>query len=154
MNTNRLLVLGIVVAWSTAGVMAHHGTSVAYEMDKTITLTGTVEEFSFAYPHPSLFVDVKDEKGQVVKWGVEFLPTPAALRELGWTKTSVKAGDTVVMGCSPSRSGKPVCALRTLTINGKPAQLGPGAPAPRGGGAAAPRGGGPGRGEQPGGGRE
>ena len=146
MNRHKLLVLAVALAWSTAGTMAHHGTSVAYEMDKTITLTGSVEEFSFAYPHPSLFVDVKDEKGQIVKWGVEFLPTPAALRELGWTKTSIKAGDTVVMGCSPSRSGKPVCALRTLTINGKPAQLGPGAPAPRGGG--------PGRGAQPGGGRE
>jgi hypothetical protein len=105
-----------------------------------------VEEFSFAYPHPALFVDVKDDNGRIVKWGVEFLPTPAALRELGWTKTSIKAGDMVVMGCSPSRSGRPVCALRTLTINGKPAPLGPGAPAPRGGG--------PGRGAQPGDGRE
>lgn len=128
MNTHRLLMLAIVMACSTTGLVAHHGTSITYEMDKTITLTGTVEEFDFGYPHPALFVDVKDAKGQVVKWGVEFLPTPAALRDLGWTKASIKAGDTVVMGCSPSRSGKPVCALRTLTVNGKPTSLGPGAP--------------------------
>ena len=128
MNTQWLLALTVAVVSSTTGRWAHHGTSITYEMDKTITVTGTVDEFDFGYPHPSLFVDVKDDKGQVVKWGVEFLPTPAALRDLGWTKTSIKRGDTVVMGCSPSRSGKPVCALRTLTINGKAAVLGGGPP--------------------------
>jgi hypothetical protein len=108
-------------------------------MDKTITVTGTVEEFDFAYPHPSLFVNVTDDKGQAVKWGVEFLPTPAALKKLGWNKTSIKAGDKVVMGCHPSKSGKPVCALQSLTINGKAAELGggpggaPPATAPAGG---------------------
>ena len=111
-------------------------------MDKTITVTGTVDEFDFGYPHPSLFVDVKDDKGQVVKWGVEFLPTPAALKRLGWSKASIKAGDKVVMGCHPSKSGKPVCALQSLTINGKVAALGagPGGPPPGGPAAGAPGG--------------
>jgi hypothetical protein len=141
MNIRHLLVLTLAVAWSATGLRAHHGTSITYEMDKTITVTGTVDEFDFGYPHPSLFVDVKDTKGQVVKWGVEFLPTPAALRRLGWSKTSIKAGDTVVMGCHPSKSGKPVCALQSLTINGKAASLGagPGGPPP-----GAPAGGAPG----------
>ena len=142
MNTRWLLVLTMVVASSATGLFAHHGTSITYEMDKTITVTGPVDEFDFSYPHPSLFVAVKDDKGQVVKWGVEFLPTPAALKGLGWTKESIRAGDTVVMGCSPSKSGKPVCALRTLTINGKAAALGPGAPpagAPAGGAPRGPR---------------
>jgi len=140
MNTRCLLVL-MAVAAGAASLAAHHGTSITYEMDKTITVTGTVDEFDFGYPHPSLFVNVKDDKGQVVKWGVEFLPTPAALRGLGWTKESIKAGDTVVMGCSPSKSGKPVCALRTLTVNGKVAALGAGPPpaAPAGGASRGPR---------------
>src|SRR5687767_13923321 len=141
MNTRCLLVL-MAVAAGAASLAAHHGTSITYEMDKTITVTGTVDEFDFGYPHPSLFVDVKDAKGQVVKWGVEFLPTPAALRRLGWSKTSIKAGDTVVMGCHPSKSGKPVCALQSLTINGKASSLGsgPGAPPPGGPAAGAPGG--------------
>jgi hypothetical protein len=78
----------------------------------------------------------------MVKWGVEFLPTPAALKKLGWSKASIKAGDKVVMGCHPSKSGKPVCALQSLTINGKVAQLGggPGGPPPGGAPAGAPGG--------------
>ena len=133
MNSRRL-VISLMVMTMTTGAFAHHGTSITYEMDKTITVTGTVDEFDFSYPHPSLFVDVGDDKGKVVKWGVEFLPTPAALKSLGWNKASIKAGDKVEMGCHPSKSGKPVCALQSLTINGKAAQLGggPGGPPPAG----------------------
>lgn len=136
MHTRRLAACAVaVVALTAASVLAHHGTSITYEMDKTITVTGTVTEFDFGYPHPSLFLDVKNDKGQIVKWGAEFLPTPAALRALGWNKETIKVGDAVVLGCHPSKSGNPVCALQTLTINGKAAPLGggPGA-APAGGG--------------------
>jgi len=142
MDSRRLLALVATLGLIVPNLAAHHGTSITYEMDKTITVTGTVDEFDFAYPHPSLFVDVRDDKGQMVKWGVEFLPTPAALKKLGWSKASIKAGDKVVMGCHPSKSGKPVCALQSLTINGKVAQLGggPGGPPPGGAPAGAPGG--------------
>lgn len=132
MKNKRLVIYLIAVAALSATLLSHHGTSISYEMNKTITVTGTVTEFDFGYPHPSLFFDVKGQRGEIVKWGAEFLPTPAALRNLGWTKETIKFGDTVVLGCHPSRSGKPVCALQTLTINGKVAPLGPGAP-PAGG---------------------
>jgi hypothetical protein len=139
MNTRRLkaslVALGVLV---TVPVIAHHGTSITYEMDKLITVTGTATEFDFSYPHPALFMDVKDDKGKVVKWGAEFLPTPAALKALGWNRETIKFGDAVVLGCHPSKTGNPVCALQTITINGKATPLGggPGGPpaAPPGGG--------------------
>jgi len=128
MKIQRFAFCFIAAASLATTLLAHHGTSISYEMNKTITVTGTVTEFDFGYPHPSLFFDVTGQRGEIVKWGAEFLPTPAALRNLGWTKETIKFGDTVVLGCHPSRSGKPVCALQTLTINGKEAPLGPGAP--------------------------
>jgi len=135
MQTKFSIILSIAAVCCAATVFAHHGTSISYEMDKTITVTGTVTEFDFSFPHPSLFFDVKDEKGQVVKWGSEFLPTPPAMRNLGWNKTTIKYGDTVVLGCHPSKSNKPVCAVQSITINGKDMRLGggPGA-APAGAG--------------------
>ena len=126
MQTKLSIILCLAVVFFAANVFAHHGTSISYEMDKTITVTGTVTEFDFSFPHPSLFFDVKDEKGQVVKWGSEFLPTPPAMRNLGWDKTTIKYGDTVVLGCHPSKSNKPVCAVQTITINGKAMPLGGG----------------------------
>jgi len=133
---NKPIIFAIVAAFFAATAFAHHGTSISYEMDKTINVTGTVTEFDFSFPHPSLFFDVKDEKGQTVKWGAEVLPTPPAMRQLGWDKTSIKFGDTVVLGCHPSKAAKPVCAVQSITINGKSKPLGggPGA-APAEGGA-------------------
>jgi hypothetical protein len=122
----RSIILAIAVVFFAATVFAHHGTSISYEMDRTITVTGTVTEFDFSFPHPSLFFDVKDEKGQTVKWGAEFLPTPPAMRNLGWNKTTIKYGDTVALGCHPSKAGKPVCAVQSITINGKSMPLGAG----------------------------
>jgi len=133
MDTRRLLALVMLAVSAAPALLAHHGTSITYEMDKTITVSGTVDEFDFSYPHPSLFVDVTDDKGQVVKWGVEFLPTPAALRNLGWNRNSIKRGDKVMMGCHPSKSNKPVCALQSLSVNGKAVALGAGAPGGAGG---------------------
>jgi len=134
MRRNLSSILAVLALVSFASLAAaHHGTSITYEMDKTITVSGTVVEFDFGYPHPSLFFDVTDEKGQVVKWGAEFLPTPAALKNLGWNKETIKFNDKVVLGCHPSKSGKPVCALASLSINGKPISVGGGpgvAPAP------------------------
>ena len=134
MQTKLSIIIGIAAVFCAASLFAHHGTSISYEMDKTITVTGTVTEFDFSFPHPSLFFDVKDEKGQVVKWGAEFLPTPPAMRNLGWSKTTVKFGDTVVLGCHPSKSKKPVCAVQSITLNGKSMPLGGGPGAPAGGG--------------------
>jgi hypothetical protein len=145
MRRNLSSILAILAVVSFAGSAgAHHGTSITYEMDKTITVSGTVVEFDFGYPHPSLFFDVTDEKGQVVKWGAEFLPTPAALKNLGWNKETIKFNDKVVLGCHPSKSGKPVCALASISINGKPVNVGggpgvaPGGASQRGAPAAAP----------------
>src|SRR4030095_6872976 len=127
MRRNLSSILAVLAIVSFAGsALAHHGTSITYEMDKTITVSGTVTEFDFSYPHPSLFFDVKDEKGQVVKWGAEFLPTPAALKTGGWTKNTTKYNNNVFLGCHPSKSGKPVCALASLSINGKAINVGGG----------------------------
>ena len=63
-------------------MFAHHGTSVTYQVDKTITLKGTVTEWAFAYPHPQLYFDVKDDNGTIQHWGSEFGPTPLMMKNL------------------------------------------------------------------------
>jgi hypothetical protein len=57
--------LGAGLLLLSATLFAHHGTSVTYQVDKTITLNGTVTEWAFAYPHLQLYFDVKDETGNV-----------------------------------------------------------------------------------------
>ena len=50
----RFLALSAGLLLVCAAMFAHHGTSVTYQVDKTITLTGTVTEFAYVYPHPQL----------------------------------------------------------------------------------------------------
>ena len=113
----------------TAGcIFAHHGTSVNYQMEKTITLRGVVTKFEFVYPHPQLYFDVKSGGGESQHWTSEFGPTPLIMKSVyaGWSKESIKPGDQVTITCHPSkRSATNVCLCKALIINSKSLPVNP-----------------------------
>jgi hypothetical protein len=84
-------------------VSAHHGTS-GYDMEKVITLTGTVTSFNWSNPHCLVHIEVKDSKGDVKDWIVE-LAAPTLMARNGWTKESLKPGDEVIAETHPARNG-------------------------------------------------
>src|SRR5207302_3879628 len=49
---------------------AHHG-AAGYDMDKQLTMKGTVREWLWANPHCFMKYDATDEKGNVAHWAVE-----------------------------------------------------------------------------------
>jgi len=114
--------------------MAHHGSNVSYQLDKTITLKGTVTEWQFVNPHPQIYFDVKNEAGEVAHWAAELLPTPSMMKnfQVGWSRTTMKPGDQIDLVCNPSRvAGAKACLAKELHVNGKAwplAAAGPGAP--------------------------
>jgi len=88
-------------------VMAHHG-SQGYDLKSPRkTLKGTVTRFAWENPHAQIYIDVKDEKGNVVNWAME-LNNPGNLVGLGWTHSSMKAGDQVTVTFSPGKEGRPI----------------------------------------------
>jgi hypothetical protein len=110
---------------SVAPAFAHHGTAVNYQMDDIILLKGTVTAFRWRNPHSSLFLDVKDESGNVVNYAIE-LPSPGLMARgsMGWTRNTFKVGDLVEFQAHPSRTGAPVavggCTQRCeVLVNGK-----------------------------------
>src|ERR1019366_4250481 len=88
-----ILAMGLLVICGSAH--AHHGNS-AYDETRTITITGTATEFDFVNPHTQIYLDVKDEKGQVVHWSVE-CNSPGIMRRSGWTRNSVMPGDQITV---------------------------------------------------------
>lgn len=108
-----------------AASMAHHGTSITYFVDQTVTLNGTVVEFVLSYPHPQIYFDVVDETGAVQHWGSEVGPTPRMMREryadvYQWTRTSMKPGDEITITCNPHKKpGATACLAKEVIINGK-----------------------------------
>lgn len=85
---------------------AHHGTA-GYDMDKTITLTGTVTAFEWSNPHCVIRMDVKTSDGDVQHWFLE-LAAPIHMTRAGWNKNSMKAGDQIVAETHPSKNGAPI----------------------------------------------
>lgn len=86
---------------------AHHGAAgYDYSVPRK-TLKGTVERFTWQNPHSLLFLDLKDGKGNVVVWTME-LNNPGNLVELGWTHTSLKAGDQVTVTFNPAKNNRPI----------------------------------------------
>jgi len=104
---------------AASAVLAHHGTGVSYDASKPVNVKGVVTEFRYANPHPQLYFDVKNEKGEIVHWSGEFYPNAAQLQQIGWgKKRSLEAlpiGAEVNLTLAPSRAGTPVGAILKLT---------------------------------------
>ena len=88
-------------------VFAHHG-AARWNTDEWATISGLVKEFDWQNPHPLLLLDVKNEKGGVETWAVEFHPPNVMARGVGWTHNTFKAGDPVTIYGHPEKKGLPI----------------------------------------------
>ena len=118
-----LISLGILLTLSGTA-FAHHG-SAAYDMSKTVTVTGTVTDFQFVNPHVLIAMDVKDSSGKLEKWQGE-LTSPNHLARVGWTKSTLKPGDEVTLTGGAAKSGSPTMWIRKITKDGQEVSLGGG----------------------------
>ena len=99
------VVVGILALCGPA--LAHHGAPSLYDVLHPITIKGTVTEFVFANPHAQIYLDVKSDKGDVVQWSIE-TNGPGQLRRAGWTRETLKPGDTIAVTLIPAKNGAPV----------------------------------------------
>lgn len=115
-NTAVASVAGLLML--SAPVGAHHGTGISYQMDKPITMTVVVTEFRYANPHPTIFFDYTNEKGQVEKWATEMITNPSWLMRAGWTKSrsveALKPGAKVTVTLFRSKAGGNTGAVGTI----------------------------------------
>jgi hypothetical protein len=104
--------LGLSIAVSVPFLMfllpllAHHGSRVSYDMTKELTMKGTVTEYQYQNPHVYIMYDVKDEKGDIVHWGVETY-SPIVMVQQQWDKHSLKIGDEITVTVRPSKARSP-----------------------------------------------
>jgi hypothetical protein len=105
MKARLIISIAAAVAFLLLSVQlsAHHGTA-SYDTSKTATVKGSVTDFQFVNPHVLVFLDAKDDKGNVQKWQGE-LTSPNHLVRNGWTKSSLKPGDQITLSGFPAKSG-------------------------------------------------
>ena len=96
-------------------VLAHHSFSAEYDRDKPITLTGTVTKLEWTNPHARIYIDVKDESGNVVNWDFELGP-PNGLMRQGWNRNSLRAGHIVTISGFLSKDEPNIANARSVNL--------------------------------------
>lgn len=95
-----------------AGVpaVAHHSFAVFFDEARTVSLTGVVQQFQFRNPHGLIRLSVKGEGGDQV-WKAE-TNSPSILERRGWTRDTLKPGETITVEGWPARDGSNYLRLR------------------------------------------
>ena len=114
MKSKMLVVLAVAgsLLLFSGPVMAHHGVA-GYDMTKTITLHGTVTKFDWSNPHVVVYLDAKNDSGEIQHWTIEFA-SPVHMVRAGWSKNSMKSGDDITIDTHPSRNGAPIGISSTI----------------------------------------
>ncbi len=125
MKARLLAFLAIAFLAVTGTAFAHHG-AAAYDMGKAVTIKGVVTGFDFINPHVLITVESKGDDGTVQKWQGE-LTSPNHLARAGWTKSTIKVGDTITIMGAGAKSGAPTVWIRKiLSANGDEIKMGGG----------------------------
>ena len=95
----------LIFAMVTPPAIAHHSTSM-YDMANPVNVSGVVKRFEWTNPHAFVYLEVKDEKGNVVEWEVEMMSLNH-LRGYGWTRSTVKPGEVISCTGGAAKSGAP-----------------------------------------------
>jgi hypothetical protein len=120
MRKKALLNISVVATMALACPAAAHHSGAMFDKGKTVSLTGTVREFQFRNPHCYIQLVIRNERGVDEEWSVE-MGAPMHLRDRGWKKNTLQAGDRINVTLSPLRDGSHGGELRIATaIDGRP----------------------------------
>jgi hypothetical protein len=104
------------VLFALAGpATAHHAFAAEFDADRKIDLHGTVTRVKWVNPHSWLYFDVKDSKGAVTQWGVEF-GAPFQLAKIGLKKSDVAPGTPVHVKGYRAKNGGAFGYAVTVTL--------------------------------------
>ena len=95
-----------------APCLAHHGIS-NWDLNKDVTLTGTLTRVDLINPHAWLYLDVKNASGKVEDWRCE-MRSSSSLRRSGWSIEMFKVGSAITVNGSPERYKARQCYLSTI----------------------------------------
>ena len=116
---------------------SHHSFAAEFDVNKPLTLKGTITKIDLVNPHSWLYLDVKGEDGKVVNWAIE-MGSPNGLIRRGVTKASVPIGTEVTVDGYRAKDGTPTANGTTIKMpDGR--QLFAGSSAPNAPGAETPK---------------
>jgi hypothetical protein len=99
----RTAIASLVAASASVALPAYaHHSFAMFDQTKQVSLKGTVTEFQWTNPHAFIHVEIAGDGGAKETWDIE-LNSPNNLKRQGWSSSSVKVGDKVVLVANPLR---------------------------------------------------
>ncbi|MGA3206053.1 MAG: DUF6152 family protein [Bryobacteraceae bacterium] len=94
---------------------AHHAFAAEYDENRRVAVSGIVTRFEWTNPHAWLYVDGRDESGNITRWNFE-MGSPNGLAHRGWTRTALKKGDQVTVEGFGAKDGSNIANAAAVTM--------------------------------------
>ena len=107
-------IVGMILG--TGSAIAHHSFAAEFDAAKALTLKGTVTKIEWQNPHTYFYLDVTGTDGKVVNWGWE-MGSPNGLMRMGWTRNTLKIGDSVTVEGSQAKDGNNIGNARVVILD-------------------------------------
>jgi hypothetical protein len=95
--------LAVFASLSGVSVTAHHSFGGTYNVDRQITIKGTIVQLTLRSPHSFVYVEVQDADGSAQRWTIEGASAQQFAQQ-GFDRDAFKIGDPVEIVGNPSRS--------------------------------------------------
>ena len=109
------LTLLFTALFVSSPVPAHHG-ETNYDTDKLVSVKAAVTNFEFINPHVQISMEVKNDKGEIEKWICEARSPAMLVRNGGWDKTTLKAGDVITATGFRAKNGANILRLKKIVL--------------------------------------
>jgi len=115
----RALTLALSLTLLAAqGASGHHSFTSLFDPSRTVEVAGVVTEFQFRAPHCYIRIDAVGDDGQMTEWELE-TTSPGQLIRIGLTPDDLGPGDEISAIGNPTRDGRLLMRLLTLTMPGE-----------------------------------
>ena len=114
MRRKFIWLLGSALALGVS-VSAHHSFPATYQVNKVVTIEGTVTQMLLRNPHSFIQVDAQGPDGRMQRWSLEW-GGATQLTTQGVVRDTLKVGDQLTITANPARSSESSTRALVKTI--------------------------------------
>jgi hypothetical protein len=115
MKAKLVLLLASGIAIAAVPARAHHSFAAEFDVNKPITLKGTLTKMEWVNPHGWLHIDVTGPDGKVTNWAIE-AGAPNALLRRGLRNSDFPAGVEVTVDGYRTKGDGPIANGTKVTF--------------------------------------